>query len=84
MPLLKDLEHDQCRYPITDEKPYLFCGRAKDGDSSYCPRHHKLCVQKKLKAIEFLADWVNQTDPMSAPAPLDAEEEVRPLDGVLI
>jgi len=83
MPLLKDLRHDQCRYPLTQEAPYVFCGRQKAGGSSYCPRHHALCITKRVRPIEFLAEWINQTDPMSKPARPPAEERVRPLDEVL-
>lgn len=83
MPRLLDLAHDQCRYPVTQESPYLMCGRTKIEGSSYCLRHHKLCVKKKVRAIEFLAEWVNQTDTMSKAVQPQSEDRVRPLDEVL-
>ena len=83
MPKLADMDHTQCRYPVTQESPWVFCGRARDGSSSYCSRHHALCVTKKVRAIEFMAEWVNQTDTMSMPARPPAEDRVQPLDEVL-
>lgn len=83
MPKLADMDHTQCRYPLTQEAPFVFCGREKDGCSSYCARHHKLCVKKTVRAIDFLAEWVNQTDTMSKAVKLQPEERVLPLDEVL-
>lgn len=38
---LLDLEPHQCRYP-TNDAPFLFCGHAKMGGSSYCAPHYML------------------------------------------
>jgi hypothetical protein len=39
------LQKNQCRYPTSGEgENTLFCGQARDGESSYCPRHRQLCV----------------------------------------
>lgn len=83
MPHLKDLRHDQCRYPVTQESPFIFCGRTRAEGSSYCARHHALCVKKKMRPIEFLAEWVNKNDLQSAPARGREADEVQPLDEVL-
>jgi GcrA cell cycle regulator len=39
---LLDLAHGQCRYPVTDDAPFLFCGHAQQKDSSYCPAHQQI------------------------------------------
>lgn len=87
MPSLLQLRHHQCRYPLTQEKPFLFCGRATKDGSSYCPRHHKDCVQPggPVRPIEFLADYINRTDSMSSVARAHRrdDDDVRPIDEVL-
>lgn len=83
MPKLLDMRHDQCRYPVTQESPWVFCGREKTEHSSYCARHHKLCVKKKVRAIEFLAEWVNHTDTMSKAVRPQPEEQTQPVDEAL-
>lgn len=37
-----ELQPDECRFPVTDETPFLFCGHPQTHDSSYCFHHHKL------------------------------------------
>ena len=83
MPKLADMDYSQCRYPLTQEAPWVFCGRTKDGSSSYCSRHHALCVKKTVRAIDFLAEWINQTDTMSMPARPMVDEQVQAVDEVL-
>jgi len=36
---LLDLEPTGCRYPTTDDAPYLFCGNEQQNGFSYCPSH---------------------------------------------
>jgi GcrA cell cycle regulator len=36
---LLDLKPADCRWPVTDRPPHLFCGRPKWGSSSYCCSH---------------------------------------------
>jgi hypothetical protein len=38
VPLL-DLRADNCRWPVTERPPHLFCGRPKWGGSPYCACH---------------------------------------------
>jgi hypothetical protein len=39
------LQKTQCKYPLSGEgENTLFCGRARDGESSYCPTHKALCI----------------------------------------
>lgn len=45
---LLDLAHGQCRYPVTTDLPFLFCGHAQQKDSSYCGHHHAATHQKVL------------------------------------
>ena len=80
MPTLLQLRPRECRYPLTQESPWLFCGRATADGRSYCDRHYKLCVRGSIRAVECLADYINRTDNMSAPSPRDDEDRVRPLD----
>jgi hypothetical protein len=39
------LQKTQCRYPLSGEgAATLFCGAARQGESSYCETHRQLCV----------------------------------------
>lgn len=33
----------QCRFCVTDDTPFLFCGEPTALDSQYCEPHHALC-----------------------------------------
>lgn len=46
MKQLFDLEPNDCRYPMNDGGPYLFCAEAKMEGSSYCPFHKALCTRR--------------------------------------
>ena len=37
------LKANDCRYPVTADSPFLFCGQQKQGGSSYCAHHHHKC-----------------------------------------
>jgi GcrA cell cycle regulator len=39
---LLDLQPNDCRYPVGDELPHLFCAQPKMAGSSYCPAHFRL------------------------------------------
>lgn len=39
-----DLEANDCRWVMTDDSPFLFCGLPKAFGSSYCADHFKLSV----------------------------------------
>ena len=44
---LMELEHRDCRWPLGDEPPFLFCGNATDADNRpYCPVHHRAAHQR--------------------------------------
>lgn len=43
-PLL-DLNPRDCRWPMTADKPFLFCGEPKAEGSSYCACHKRLSVK---------------------------------------
>jgi GcrA cell cycle regulator len=36
---LLDLKAEDCRFPVTDRPPHLFCAKPKWGSSSYCAFH---------------------------------------------
>lgn len=42
-PLL-DLDPRDCRWPVTDTKPFMFCAAPRDGESSYCACHRVMSV----------------------------------------
>ena len=37
------LEQNDCRYPVTADSPFLFCGNPQAEGSSYCAHHHHMC-----------------------------------------
>lgn len=39
-----ELTFEQCRYPVTESSPHLFCGHPQHNDSSYCAFHHQVCT----------------------------------------
>jgi hypothetical protein len=41
-----DLKADDCRWPVTDRPPHLFCGRVKWGGSPYCAEHSSRAWRK--------------------------------------
>lgn len=47
---LLELRGSDCRYPVTEDSPFLFCGHPQDGGSSYCAHHHQLCTMDKRRA----------------------------------
>ena len=58
MKSLLDLEPNDCRYPMNDGGPYLFCADPKHwhmnksglAQSSYCRKHHFICLRESEKA----------------------------------
>lgn len=46
------LRSGDCRWPIGDNPPFLFCAAAVEADdTSYCPTHHKVAHQIGTKPI---------------------------------
>jgi hypothetical protein len=41
VPLMR-LQPHHCRWPIGEQKPFLFCGEQKADGYSYCPKHAKI------------------------------------------
>lgn len=37
------IEDGQCRFPVTDAPPHLFCGEVTALDRVYCDHHHAIC-----------------------------------------
>ena len=56
------LESHSCRWPVNREgDPYIFCGKRRIADSSYCQEHHlesrsKQSGGKSLKALREQAE----------------------------
>lgn len=45
----------ECRFCITDDTPFFFCGDPVRPESSYCPEHHAACHNgfgKDVRALE--------------------------------
>ena len=81
MPSLLQLEECQCRFPITNDTPFLFCGRKKRPGSSYCQRHHTICTSGEPKSLLPLVDFIHRTD--GTVAPRSHDDRAAPIDGVL-
>ena len=47
---LVDLDPCDCRYPVTDTTPFLFCGHPKTDASSYC-RAHSALIRTKPRSL---------------------------------
>jgi hypothetical protein len=47
VPLL-ELRADDCRWPVTDRPPHLFCGQMKWGSSSYCCDHTRMAWRREV------------------------------------
>lgn len=47
-----DWEPHHCRYPVTDDAPFLVCGHTKLEGSSYCGYHDAICHQSKQVLCE--------------------------------
>ena len=44
--------HGDCRYPVSGDCPYLYCGKPSDEGRSYCPTHHALTHFQARKTWE--------------------------------
>ena len=42
---LLELKRRDCRYPVTADSPFLFCGHPKAEGSSYCANHHHVSTR---------------------------------------
>lgn len=49
---LMDLQPDSCRYAVTDDAPFLFCGQPNDRVSSYCRQHHGISMTIPIRVSE--------------------------------
>lgn len=73
MKTLLDLEPSDCRWPVTDDRPHLFCGEPKLPGSSYCACHKPLSVsaeqpdpvsgRRLARLADFLAGGRARTAP---------------------
>lgn len=44
---LADLEPCHCRYAVSTDAPFVFCGHQRKQDSAWCSFHHALCHEKR-------------------------------------
>lgn len=47
-----DLRISQCKFPVSDSSPHLFCGHPREGDGPYCEYHHSICYAKPRERTE--------------------------------
>lgn len=50
-----EIQDGQCRFPVTDDHPFFFCGEVTALDRVYCDVHHAICntgFGKDPRAIE--------------------------------
>jgi hypothetical protein len=38
---LVDLDRGMCKWPVSEGRPFLFCGCKADEGSTYCPSHYR-------------------------------------------
>lgn len=62
-----DLGRHECRYPLTNGKPHLFCAAstaltAAGAPEPYCPTHKKLCHRGHGKDWQSLAEMMRLTE----------------------
>jgi hypothetical protein len=46
-----EIRDGQCRYPVTEDHPFMFCGRKTQFESSYCPEHHSICRVRTARQL---------------------------------
>ncbi len=61
---LMDLQTNDCRYPTTEDSPFLFCGLKAVG--SYCAAHERLSRCPKRTALSHAERLKNRRDYMAA------------------
>lgn len=49
---LIDLGRGECRYPTSDDAPFLFCGHPAQEGSSYCTPHFHLCREESRPKVD--------------------------------
>jgi hypothetical protein len=52
----------ECRYCVTDDTPYLFCGEPAIEGSSYCEGHDILCHQGYGLQVDTLEKWIHSSE----------------------
>lgn len=38
-----------CRFIVTDDRPFLYCGHHVKRGSSYCPVHHRIVYERPAR-----------------------------------
>lgn len=44
-----ELKAHECRYPVTDDKPHLFCAQPVEPGQSYCGFHFFICTRPNTR-----------------------------------
>ena len=77
----EELGPKQCRYPVTADKPYLFCGASTQ--FTYCPAHHALCHEGHGKPWQGLAGMMEAVEATIIPTPRHMADVQPPIDEAL-
>jgi hypothetical protein len=56
------IRRNECRYCITDDAPFLFCGEPQMDGSSYCEGHHWLCTAGYGMQVGALEKMIYNTE----------------------
>jgi len=71
-----DRKRAQCCWPLGfPAADMLVCGSPRDGEHSYCPRHHRLSVQTSRRSLPELTDAVRAQRAIQARKNLAAHKE---------
>lgn len=57
-----EIEDGQCRYCVTNDSPFLFCGDVTALDRVYCDAHHAICNTGFGRDVEILAATIIKAD----------------------
>jgi hypothetical protein len=52
----------ECRFCITDDTPFFFCGDPVQPESSYCPEHHAVCHNGYGREVAALEAMIRKHD----------------------
>lgn len=47
---LMELRKDECRFPVTENSPHLFCGRRRRKGSPYCAKHALIARRRRISS----------------------------------
>jgi hypothetical protein len=70
----------ECRYCVTDDTPFLFCGEPAIVGSSYCEEHHELCHHGYGLQVGVLENMIHGVEHSVVRRPSEAPSKIVPVD----